>query len=87
MRLKWILGAAVVALLLLGVLYVLQPGARSGAEGFDGSNALQQDLGKLIKSVTSIGKKLLDPEMWNYRIQLMHLTPIELARKQINADS
>ena len=93
MRLKWMLGTAVVALLLFGVLYALQPGggARSargaGAEGFDGTNALQQDLGKLIKSVTGIGKKLLDPEMWNYRIQLMHLTPIELARKQINADS
>jgi hypothetical protein len=92
MRLKWIGAAFVVALLLLGVLYALQPaGARdargAAAEGFDGSNALQQDLGKLIKSVTGIGKKLLDPEIWNYRIQLMHLTPIELARKQINADS
>jgi len=90
MRLKWIGAAFVVALLLLGVLYALQPsarGARGAAEGFDGSNALQQDLGKLIKSVTGIGKKLLDPELWNYRIQLMHLTPIELARKQINADS
>jgi hypothetical protein len=44
---------------------------------------LQSDIAKMIKSVTTIGKRMLDPELWNYRIQIMNLSPIELARKQI----
>jgi hypothetical protein len=76
----WIIGAMVVGICLLGVLSYLQG---SIAEGFDEKNALQEDLTKMIQSVTKIGKKMLDPEMWNYRIQIMNLSPVELARKQI----
>ena len=81
MRMYWMLGAFTVALLLLGVLSFLQRYIQ--VEGFDEKNALQEDLTKMIKSVGTIGKKLLDPEMWNYRIQIMNLSPVELARKQI----
>jgi len=80
MKWAWFLGAFLLAISLLGVLRLLQG---SIAEGFDATNDLQLDLTKMIKSVSSIGKKLLDPEMWNYRIQIMNLSPIELARKQI----
>jgi hypothetical protein len=76
----WIIGAMIVGICLLGVLSYLQG---SIAEGFDEKNALQEDLTKMIQSVTKIGKKMLDPEMWNYRIQIMNLSPVELARKQI----
>jgi hypothetical protein len=77
---QWMLGAVGLAVILLGVLSYLQG---SIAEGFDEKNALQEDLTKMIQSVTKIGKKMLDPEMWNYRIQIMNLSPVELARKQI----
>lgn len=66
--------------ILLGVLSYLQG---SIAEGFDEKNVLQEDVTKIIQSVTKIGKKMLDPELWNYRIQIMNLSPVELARKQI----
>jgi len=80
MKGHWIIGAMIVGICLLGVLSYLQG---SIAEGFDEKNALQEDLTKMIQSVTKIGKKMLDPEMWNYRIQIMNLSPVELARKQI----
>ena len=76
----WFVGVFIVALCLLGVLTFLQG---SIAEGFDATQNLQIDLAKMVKSVSSIGKKLLDPEMWDYRIKIMNLSPIELARKQI----
>lgn len=76
MKLVWYVGVFIVALCLLGILSVLQ---QSKMEGF----TMQEDMTKMVKSVTTIGKKLLDPEMWNYRIQIMHLSPVELARKQI----
>jgi len=80
MRWRWLLGAFILACLLLGVLSYLQG---SITEGFDEKHALQEDITKMIKSVTKIGKKMLDPELWTYRIQIMNLSPIELARKQI----
>ena len=80
MKGQWIIGAMIVGICLLGVLRYLQG---SIAEGFDEKNALQEDLTKMIQSVTKIGKKMLDPDMWNYRIQIMNLSPVELARKQI----
>jgi len=83
LKLYYILGALFVAIGLLGVLALL----RKSVEGFVDEPAshqeLQLDVAKMVKSVTSIGKKLLDPEMWNYRIQIMNLSPVELARKQI----
>lgn len=80
MKGQWIIGAMIVGICLLGVLRYLQG---SIAEGFDEKNVLQEDLTKMIKSVTKIGKKMLDPDMWNYRIHIMNLSPVELARKQI----
>ena len=60
---------------------------RRSVEGFADEPASQQglqlDVAKMVKSVSNIGKKLLDPSLWNYRIQIMNLSPIELARKQI----
>jgi Tfp pilus assembly protein PilV len=79
-KVGWFVGVFLIAISLLGVLSLLQG---SIAEGFDANQNLQVDLAKMVKSVSSIGKKLLDPEMWNYRIQIMNLSPIELARKQI----
>jgi len=76
----WVLGALGLTVILLGVLSYLQG---SIAEGFDETNALQEDLTKIVQSVTKIGKKMLDPDMWNYRIHIMNLSPVELARKQI----
>jgi len=81
----WMLAAFGLTILLLGVLSYLQG---SLAEGFvvhstDNTKNLQMDITKMIQSVTKIGKKMLDPEMWNYRIQIMNLSPVELARKQI----
>jgi hypothetical protein len=72
-------GAFLLALVLVGVLYFLQ----QSNEGF----SMQEDLTKMVKSVGKIGKKLLDPDMWNYRIQIMNLSPVELARKQIALDN
>jgi len=87
LKLYYILGALFVAIGLLGVLALL----RKSVEGFVDEPAshqeLQLDVAKMVKSVTSIGKKLLDPEMWNYRIQIMNLSPVELARKQIALNS
>ena len=80
MKWAWFIGVFLLAISLLGVLTLLQG---SIAEGFDSTKDLQMDLTKMVKSVTAIGKKLLDPEMWNYRIQIMNLSPVELARKQI----
>jgi len=79
----WFLGITIISLFLLGVLSLLQKSII--AEGFEQSAnlSMQDDLSKLIKHVNSIGKKLLDPEMWNYRIKIMNLSPVELARKQI----
>jgi len=76
----WVLGALGLTVILLGVLSYLQG---SIAEGFDEKNALQEDLTKIVQSVTKIGKKMLDPDIWNYRIHIMNLSPVELARKQI----
>jgi hypothetical protein len=78
---QWILGALGLAILLLGVLRYLQRSIAT--EGFSTPNDLQMDLTKMIQSVTKIGKKMLDPGVWNYRIQIMNLSPVELARKQI----
>jgi len=80
MKWAWFVGVFLLAISLLGVLSLLQG---SIAEGFDATQNLKLDLAKMVKSVSSIGKKLLDPEMWNYRIQIMNLSPVELARKQI----
>ena len=80
MKWAWFIGAFLLAISLLGVLHILQ---RSVAEGFDATKDLEGDLTKMVKSVTSIGKKLLDPSIWNYSIQIMNLSPVELARKQI----
>jgi hypothetical protein len=84
MKLYWLLGAITLAILLLGVLYMLR---QSITEGFYATTSnkpdLQSDITKMIKSVTKIGKKMLDPELWNYRIHIMNLSPVELARKQI----
>jgi Tfp pilus assembly protein PilV len=80
MKWAWFIGVFLFAISLLGVLTLLQG---SIAEGFDSTKDLQMDLTKMVKSVSAIGKKLLDPEMWNYRIQIMNLSPVELARKQI----
>ena len=80
MKWAWMLGAFLLAISLLGVLSLLQG---SIAEGFDTTKDLQVDLAKMVKSVSSIGKKLLDPDIWNYRIKIMNLSPVELARKQI----
>jgi hypothetical protein len=80
MKGQWIIGAMILGICLLGVLSYLQG---SIAEGFDEKNALQEDLTKIVRSVTKIGKKMLDPDMWNYRIHIMNLSPVELARKQI----
>ena len=81
---QWMLVAFGLTILLLGVLSYLQG---SIAEGFYATESnksnLQSDITKMIKSVTMIGKKMLDPELWTYRIQIMNLSPIELARKQI----
>lgn len=75
-KLGWFIGVFIVAFCLIGVLSLLQ---QSKMEGF----TMEEDMTKMLKSVTTIGKKLLDPEIWNYRIQIMHLSPVELARKQI----
>jgi hypothetical protein len=90
LKLYWIIGALFVAIGLLGVLALL----RKSVEGFadeppskDSHQGLQMDVAKIVKSVGSIGKKLLDPDMWNYRIQIMNLSPVELARKQIALNS
>ena len=83
MKVLWFAGVFLVALFLLGVLNFLQQLKLEGFESSSNVNALQADLGKLVKSITGIGKKLLDPEIWNYRIQIMNLSPVELARKQI----
>ena len=80
MKWVWFFGTFLLAISLLGVLSLLQG---SIAEGFDSTKDLQVDLAKMVKSVSSIGKKLLDPELWDYRIKIMNLSPIELARKQI----
>lgn len=80
MKWAWFVGVFLIAITLLGVLSLLQS---SIAEGFDATQNMQVDLTKMVKSVSSIGKKLLDPEMWKYRIQIMNLSPVELARKQI----
>jgi len=80
MKWAWFVGVFLLAISLLGVLSLLQG---SIAEGFDATQNLKLDLAKMVKSVSSIGKKILDPEMWNYRIQIMNLSPVELARKQI----
>ena len=84
-KILWMLAAFWLTILLLGVLSYLQG---SLAEGFvvhstDNTKNLQTDITKMIQSVTKIGKKMLDPEMWNYRIHIMNLSPVELARKQI----
>jgi hypothetical protein len=83
-KIQWMLLVVGLAILLLGVLSYLQG---SIAEGFYVTESnkpdLQSDITKMIKSVTRIGKKMLDPELWNYRIHIMNLSPVELARKQI----
>ena len=83
MKVLWYGGVFLVAVFLLGVLNFLQQLKLEGFESSSNINAVQADLGKLVKSVTTIGKKLLDPETWNYRIQIMNLSPVELARKQL----
>jgi len=85
MKWIWLLGTLILAILLLGVLHYLQRSIVT--EGFYATESnkpdLQSDLTKMIKSVTRIGKKMLDPDVWNYRIHIMNLSPVELARKQI----
>ena len=81
---QWMLVAFGLAILLLGVLSYLQGSITEGFYATESNKPdLQADITKMIKSVTRIGKKMLDPELWNYRIQIMNLSPIELARKQI----
>jgi hypothetical protein len=85
MKVQWIIGMMIFGICLLGVLQLLQ---QSITEGFYATSSnkpdLQSDLTKMIQSVTKIGKKMLNPEMWSERIQMMHLTPVELARKQLS---
>ena len=44
---------------------------------------LKNNQSSMKDDLSDLKKKLLDPEMWNYRIQIMNLSPVELARKQI----
>lgn len=85
MKVQWIIGMIILGICLLGVLQLLQ---RSITEGFYATSSnnhdLQSDLTKMIQSITKIGKKMLNPEIWSERIQMMHLTPVELARKQLS---
>jgi len=83
LKLYYILGAFVVAIGLLGVLMMLRRSIEGFADEPASQQGLQLDVAKMVKSVSNIGKKLLDPSLWNYRIQIMNLSPIELARKQI----
>jgi len=83
LKLYYILGAFVVAIVLLGVLMMLRRSVEGFADEPASQQGLQLDVAKMVKSVSNIGKKLLDPSLWNYRIQIMNLSPIELARKQI----
>ena len=75
----WLLGALLLSIGLILVLGILQ---RSIAQ--EGFQTQEDAMSHLLQSINKIGKKLLDPEMWSERIQMMHLTPVELARKQLS---
>lgn len=78
-KVMWLLGAFLLSVGLFIVLGVLQ---RSIAQ--EGFQTQEEAMSNLLQSMNKIGKKLLDPEMWLERIQMMHLTPVELARKQLS---
>jgi len=78
-KLIWFLG---VLLLSIGLMFVLGVLERSIAQ--EGFQTQEEAMSNLLQSMNKIGKKLLDPEMWAERIQMMHLTPVELARKQLS---
>ena len=78
-KVVWLLGAFLLSVGLLIVLGVLQ---RSIVQ--EGFQTQEEAMSNLLQSMNKIGKKLLDPEMWSERIQMMHFTPVELARKQLS---
>ena len=49
------------------------------------SESVSEALGNIIKSANKIGKKMLNPEVWSERLNLINKSPMELARMHIRS--
>lgn len=49
------------------------------------SESVSEALINIIKSANKIGKKMLNPEVWSERLNLINKSPMELARMHIGS--
>ena len=51
------------------------------------SEALMKALGNTIKAANTIGKKMLNPDLWVERMKLINKSPMDLARMHMMSNS
>ncbi len=51
------------------------------------SEALMKALGNTIKAANTVGKKMLNPDLWVERMKLINKSPMDLARMHIMSNS
>lgn len=56
-----------------------------GAEGFKTENEKPNPLVHLIKKLGTMTKYLSDPHMWKDRIEMVGMSPADLARRHLNS--
>lgn len=51
------------------------------------SEAVMKALGNTIKAANTVGRKMLNPELWAERMKLLNKSPMDLARMHIMSNS
>jgi hypothetical protein len=94
---KYLLIAFIVLCLIIVYQTII---VRSVIERFEGKNdnnsnkkkesaseAVMKALGNTIKVANSVGKRMLNPEVWADRMKLLNKSPMDLARMHIMSNS
>jgi hypothetical protein len=94
---KYLLIAFIVLCLIIVYQTII---VRSVIERFEGKNdnnsdkkkesaseAVMKALGNTIKAANSVGKRMLNPEVWADRMKLINKSPMDLARMHIMSNS
>jgi hypothetical protein len=70
-------------ILTIGLVYYLYKNSSYGKEGFQSEEAPNALL-SLVANVKRINKYLINPETWIERFELLRMSPVELARRELN---
>lgn len=89
-RLRLLIGLGAVALVLIGILWIVrQDRTIEIPEGFTTEvsvNDLGNPISQIIKKVGALSLRFADPELWKTTIATSRLSFTDLARRQIEAD-